>query len=173
MHLWDDTVVSPQWLTSQQVFFLFFAAENDLAVLRQLFVLVRLSFTPCKTKQMKMAETTDGEKTYLESTVTAGRGNYVSGFAKWLRKCPTGYLCRRLNVCANPHTMTVPSTWPVNIEGLPKSGEPARPCVTHMTLTLPVWQLCLAGPLAVSWLNFPSSLSPIVGKHRIPQRRRA
>lgn len=41
----------------------FFAAENDLAVLRQLFVLVRLSFTPCKTKQMKRAETTDGEKT--------------------------------------------------------------------------------------------------------------
>lgn len=40
----------------------FFAAENDLAVLRQLFVLVRLSFTPCKTKQMKRAETTDGEK---------------------------------------------------------------------------------------------------------------
>lgn len=62
MNLWDDTVVSPQWLTSQQVFrlFVFFAAENDLAALRQLFVLFRLSFTSCKTKRMKRAETTAG-----------------------------------------------------------------------------------------------------------------
>lgn len=114
-----------------------------------------------------------GKKQIRNQPSLLGGETLVCSFAKWLRKCPTGYLCSRLNVCANPHTMTVPSTWPVNIEGLPKPGEPARPCVTHMTLTLPVWQLCLAGPLAVSWLNFPSSLSPIVGKHRIPQRRRA
>lgn len=45
--------LSPQWLTSQQVF-LFSAAENDLAVvLCQLSLMIRLAFTSRKTKRAR------------------------------------------------------------------------------------------------------------------------